>query len=297
MCGAAPQRTERVYLSSDEKEELDDLSVTSILDLQLSSEDEAIHDEILMMAQCVEMELSAPISVPGPSTSKFWSNNKQSRPSRCELPNPDSFFSGEEMAQYDDLIRNNHPKKLHSERTPIVDTPTSPLPEDRGPGYNSFLNYAEYPQQQQHSLDLITNHFQRMEFSRNGPLTNCSDCVICGKSTMQIQREAVSDYLKKTATPGETALQVEARKRAFIERMQVGTFFLIPGGVSQAAACDGKFYTIDQSLSAALSGTLPIDLLSLINSKILFLFAIFNICKLVYVFMYLVQLIFDNKLY
>ena len=75
---------------------------------------------------------------------------------------------------------------------------------------------------------------------------------------MQIQQEAVTDYLNKTAIHGETVLQVEARKRAFIEGMQVGTFLLLPGGVSQAAACDGNFYTINYSLPTALPGTLPI---------------------------------------
>ena len=43
-----------------------DLSMTSVLDLQLSLEDEEIDDEIMMMAQCVEMHLSSPIPVPGP---------------------------------------------------------------------------------------------------------------------------------------------------------------------------------------------------------------------------------------
>ena len=75
---------------------------------------------------------------------------------------------------------------------------------------------------------------------------------------MQIHREAVSDYLDKTAVPGETALHIEARKRAFIEEKQVGTFLLLPGGVSQTAACDGNVYTINQSVSAALPGTLSI---------------------------------------
>ena len=38
--GAASRRIELVYSSSDEEEEMDELSVTSVLDLQLSSEDE-----------------------------------------------------------------------------------------------------------------------------------------------------------------------------------------------------------------------------------------------------------------
>ena len=66
--GAAPDGVDIICLSSDEEEEMCDLSMTSVLDLQLSSEDEEIDDEIMMMAQCVEMELSSPITVPGPST-------------------------------------------------------------------------------------------------------------------------------------------------------------------------------------------------------------------------------------
>ena len=48
---AASQRIEQGHLSSDEEEEMDDFSVTSVLDLKLSSQDEEIDDEILMMAQ------------------------------------------------------------------------------------------------------------------------------------------------------------------------------------------------------------------------------------------------------
>ena len=53
---------------------------------------------------------------------------------------------------------------------------------------------------------------------------------------MQFQSEAVSDYLSKTVVLGETAVLFEARKRSFIERMQVGTFVVFSRGVSQAAA-------------------------------------------------------------
>ena len=133
----------------------------------------------------------------------------------------------------------------------------SPPPEERGPAssLHSSQSVGSGPQQ---TLDTITNHFQGMELSGFGPLVNYSDCVVCGKSTLQIQQEAVSDYLDKTTIPGEAALQVEARRRAFIDGMQVGTFLLFPGGVSQAAACDGNLYTIDHSIPIALPGTIPI---------------------------------------
>ena len=194
----------------------------------------------MMMAQCVEMELSAPIPVPGPSTSNFGSTSVQNRPSRCVTPKPDfgprryfdqSFFSlGKGNNRYgSDRIRNNHPISLCSELFPMIDTPISPPPEDKGPSYDSSPNYTVYAELQQ-SLDTITNYFQGLEINGNGPLANCSDCVICGKSTMQLQREAVSDYLVKTSIPGEMSLQVEACKRAFIEGMQVRTLLLLPDG-------------------------------------------------------------------
>ena len=100
---------------------MDNLSITSVLDLQLSSDDE----EIMMKAQCVELDFSAPIPVPGPSTSKFRSTNLQNKPSKRELPKPDcspqpifdqSFFSlgkGNGPIRRDDRIRNNHPIKLY----------------------------------------------------------------------------------------------------------------------------------------------------------------------------------------
>ena len=45
----------------------------------------------------------------------------------------------------------------------------------------------------------------------------------------------------------------------FLEGMEIGTFLLLPWGVSQAAACDGNFYTIDASRQSPLPGTLPLQ--------------------------------------
>ena len=64
--GAAPERIDIVYSPSD-GEKKDVVSLTSVLDLLLSSHDEEIDDEIRMMTQCVDMELLTPIPVPGPS--------------------------------------------------------------------------------------------------------------------------------------------------------------------------------------------------------------------------------------
>ena len=269
--GAAPEGIDIICLSSDEEEGMCDLSMTSVLDLQLSSEDEEeIDDEIMMMAQCVEMELSSPIPVPGPSTAlKIRNEAPRYNPPRygtsgasfATRPTLDqSFFSlgkGNGPIRRDDRVRNNHPIKLCREIIPMVDTPMSPPPEEKGPTYDTYsaVGQGEITQQ---SLDAFANHFQGMEIETNNPMANYSDCVICGKSTLQIQSEAVTDYLRKTAILGESADQLEARKRAFLEGMQVGTFLLLPGGVSQAAACDGNNYTIDHTKPIALPGTLPL---------------------------------------
>ena len=66
--GAAPLGHDITVISSDEDEPVDNLSLTSVFDLQFSSEDEAEDKEINLMARCVEMEMSAPIPIPGPSS-------------------------------------------------------------------------------------------------------------------------------------------------------------------------------------------------------------------------------------
>ena len=65
---SVPECVEIIGLSSDEEHEICDLSMTSVIDLQLSKEDDERDDEIMMMAHCVEIELFSPIHVPCPST-------------------------------------------------------------------------------------------------------------------------------------------------------------------------------------------------------------------------------------
>ena len=67
-----------------------------------------------------------------------------------------------------------------------------------------------------------------------------TDCMICGKPFEQTADEIVIDFIH-TEYPGEPYYVKEARRRAFVEGMHAGTYFLIPRGVSQAAACDGTF--------------------------------------------------------
>ena len=66
--------------------------------------------------------------------------------------------------------------------------------------------------------------------------------MICGKSSADIKEEITLGYLEQTHIPGETYEQRIARRDAFQAGMKAGTFILVPGGVSQAAACDGILY-------------------------------------------------------
>ena len=108
-------------------------------------------------------------------------------------------------------------------------------------------------------VETIANHFNDMTVSGNAGLVGCSDCVVCGKSVQQKQDEAVNDYLDKTVVPGETLAETERRKRAILDGMSADWFLLMPGEVSQAAACDGNWYTVAYGYCRALPGTIPLD--------------------------------------
>ena len=75
---------------------------------------------------------------------------------------------------------------------------------------------------------------------------------------LQIQEEKVNDYLDKTVMVGETLAETQARRRAFLDGMNAGALLLLPGGVSQAAACDGNWYSVGYNYDT-LPGTLPIN--------------------------------------
>ena len=65
--------------------------------------------------------------------------------------------------------------------------------------------------------------------------------------------------MSKTAAPAEALGELEMRKRAFLDGMSAGTFLLIPGGVSHAAACDGNWYSLAYKYYNTLAGTIPLD--------------------------------------
>ena len=67
---------------------------------------------------------------------------------------------------------------------------------------------------------------------------------MCGKSFATIQEEVTPGYLEKTHVPEETYTQRIRRRNAFLTGMSAGSVILVPGGVSQATACDDILYQI-----------------------------------------------------
>ena len=77
-------------------------------------------------------------------------------------------------------------------------------------------------------------------------------------SREQIADDIVNDYIHYTENPGEPYFIKEARRSAFIEGMNAATYFLIPRGVTQQAACVGNVYAIPQG--AVVTNTAPAKL-------------------------------------
>ena len=86
------------------------------------------------------------------------------------------------------------------------------------------------------------------------------DCTVCGKSFATIQEEITLGYLERTHSPEETYAQRIRRRNAFLAGMNAGSVILVPGGVSQAAACDGILYQIPAGyeMTNPPPGVLPI---------------------------------------
>ena len=69
--------------------------------------------------------------------------------------------------------------------------------------------------------------------------------MICGKPFEQIADGIVIAFIHHTESPGEP-YYVKGRKRAIVEGMHAGTFYLISRGMSLAAAYGGYVYAISQ---------------------------------------------------
>ena len=247
-----------IYISSDE-EEMEILTSCSVDDLYLSSEDEI--EEIRLMARCIERQLTEPISIPSTSAGPSKKRPVTRRPSLPPFPTfGEKYFDlarGSGPVSRDSRVKSNHPINICRNLVPQVDTPLSPPEKDRRPQY-SCDSQGSSPSFVATSMEAVASHFDEMALAESPSLSSYSDCIICSKSVRQILEETVNDYLDKTVMVGETLAETQARRRAFLDGMNAGSFLLMPGGVSQAAACDGNWYSIGYNYGV-LPVTLPIN--------------------------------------
>ena len=154
------------------------------------------------------------------------------------------------------------PIKYCGNLTPIVDSPQSPPPHERGPTYGPSGN--NLPPQLNQPLPL-SSHIQGISVRM---VSHCGqpnsaiygDCIVSGRSYEQIKETAVLDFLESKTYRGETYADRLRRRAAYLAGMDQGTVLFIPRGVSQADACDGNFYQItsEGDNSNPPPGVLPI---------------------------------------
>ena len=212
-----------------------------------------------------ERQLADPIPIPTTGTTA-------GSQKRCVTPRPNQppfptfsqrYFNlgnGNGPLACDDRVRNNHPIIVCRILIRQVDTPLSPPVADRGPDDEARVTSCSYSDETV-TVDSISNHFRGMAVSEASTLVNYSDCVVCEKSVPKNQSEVVNDYLSKTTIPGETLAERETKRRVFLDGKSAVTFPLMTGRLSQAAACDGNWYSISYSHynTVTLPGPNPFD--------------------------------------
>ena len=146
---------------------------------------------------------------------------------------------------------------------PMPDTPQSPPEYEWGPN-TVFAEDRWSSYQADHQPEQA--HITGVAVSTSGVCGNPnyvarSDCYVCRKSFGSIKEEITFYYLERTHMHGETYLARMRRRDAFEAGVSAGSFILIPGGVSQAPACDGNWYQVASNTCDDLSvppGVLPL---------------------------------------
>ena len=160
--------------------------------------------------------------------------------------NPTPIFGNPE--QYTPQIPpiRNHPIQLCQHVQPVPDTPQSPTPENCGQSDDSYPD--NIPLHSPPNIIAVTDELNNLTLhphpQRNEWVTGC---LICCKSYDQVIEETVDDYLDQTSQPGETVRERQTKRNALIDGVRCGVFTFTPPRVSQAAACDGMIYSVNDN--------------------------------------------------
>ena len=124
--------------------------------------------------------------------------------------------------------------------------PKSPPAHERGQNVNHWTVPWE---KEQYQYQPENQHTRGVAVDTSGICGNPNqsyqgDCGVCGKSFDTVKEEITFDYLERTRMTDVTYLARLRGRKALQAGMVAGSFILVPGGVSQAAACDGNHYQI-----------------------------------------------------
>ena len=228
--------TQPIYLSSDEIE-IESLCSSPIPQLPNNPPDTYSAITQIIAAQHEQMSLS------GTSAPQFPIIPPTSLISEDENDEMHTPITGNTV-QFLPYTPNRQPIscQLRQQVTTIPDTTESPTPENRGQSDDFYPN--SIPLNNPPNIIAVADELRNLTLhphpQRNDLVTSC---LVCGKSYNQVIDETVADYLDQTAQPVETVRERQIKRNAFIDGVQSGVFTFIPPGVSQAAACDGAWYT------------------------------------------------------
>ena len=131
---------------------------------------------------------------------------------------------------------------------PIPYSPMSPPLVDQG--LSGSQHHAQWTAERDNENAWLTNqHITGLAKSSSKLCGEASyvqhgDCTVCGKFNAMMQEEMLLGYLEQTHESGETYAQRIRRRNTFESGMRAACVILVPGGESQASACDGIFYQI-----------------------------------------------------
>ena len=154
------------------------------------------------------------------------------------------------------LMRNfegNSKRKIELCETilPVLKSPLSPPPHERGPSQNTPLMQTD------ESGFRASYHIQNTTPYENVSGVRYTGCIVCGLSVEAIKKEKVSWYLKKY-TPRDIHPEyiTKLRKNAYENGLNADSILFLAPAVSQAAACDGTMITTTADGQNFAQGTL-----------------------------------------
>ena len=135
---------------------------------------------------------------------------------------------------------------------PVVESPMSSPPNERGPSMDTPLVQSTEPEFR------ASYQIQKTKLYENVSEMRYTGSMVCGRSVEGIKRERVALYMERSTPGNEPEYITRLRREAYENGLTGGFFLFLAPAVSQAAACDGSLITTTADRQEIMPGTLPI---------------------------------------